>query len=171
MVESTTTERMEISELVKRAEFQILTIKQQTFVRAYVESGMTTGTYDALSAVQSAYEVAAKNAVILSYELLGNRRIKAVLNLHFGRTEFDSILTDLERALSKTLKKDAKAGSLSVATSKALEFYERHVKTSISPVAEPTSEKETESSVQKFPIGAVIVQDDKKYLVKAEEIL
>jgi hypothetical protein len=165
------TERMEISELVKRAEFQILTIKQQRFVRSYIESGASTGTYDALSAVQSAYQVAAKNAVILSYELLGNRKIKAVLNLHFGRTEFDSILTDLERALSKTLKRDAKTGSLSVATSKALEFYERHVKTPTSPVAEPTSEKETESSAQKFPIGAVIVQDDKKYLVKAEEIL
>jgi hypothetical protein len=165
-----TTERIDISELIKSAEFQILTRKQQAFVRAYVESGMTTGTYDPLSAVQSAYEVAAKNAVILSYELLGNRKIKAVLNLHFGRTEFDSILSDLERTLSKTLKKDAKAGSLSVATTKALEFYERHVKTPTSPVAEPTSEKETESSKHKFAIGEKFKQEGTTYRVDAVEI-
>jgi len=160
-------ERMELSELVTRAEFQILTPKQQTFVRSYIESGLSTGTYDALAATQAAYEVTSKNAVSMSYEVLGNKKIKAVLNLHFGRTQFDSILTDLEGVLSKTLKRDAKMGGLSVATSKALEFYERHVQ---KPATSPVAESETESSVQKFAIGSVIVQDDKKYLVKAEEL-
>ena len=133
-----TTERMEITELEKRAEFQILTLKQQAFVRAYIASGTSTGTYDSVAAVESAYEVAAKNAVILSYELLGNRKIKAVLNLHFNRSEFDSILLDLGRALSKTLKREGKAGSLSVATTKALELYERNLgsKTPTAPVVE-----------------------------------
>jgi hypothetical protein len=155
-------ERMEISELEKRAEFQILTPKQQNFVRLYIESGMSTGTYDALAAVQSAYEIAAKNAVNLSYELLGNRKIKAVLNLHFGRTEFDSILIDLGRALSKTLKRDAKTGILSVATSKALEFYERHVaaKTPGTAPIEPESpftEKE-------------VIRDGRRLLVRVRDL-
>jgi len=155
-------ERMELSELEKRAEFQILTPKQQNFVGSYIESGRRTGTYDALAAVQSAYQVAVKNAVIMSYELLGNRKITAVLNLHFGRTEFDSILTDLGRALSKTLKKDAKTGSLSVATSKALEFYERHVV----PKTPGTAPIESETPFTEKEV----IRDGKRLLVRITEL-
>jgi hypothetical protein len=83
------TSRIPLAELEARAEWQILTPKQQAFLRAYVQSGVTTGTYDALAAVRTAYPTVDKNAKIFSSEILANPKIDRILCLHFGWTEHD----------------------------------------------------------------------------------
>jgi len=116
------TQRMSLAELKSRAEWQILTDKQKFFVQSYIASGIDTGTYDAQFAVQSAYDTSGKTAVILSYELLANRKIKQVLDLHFGHTEMDSLLADLAKAIKQSLRKNG----LTDATTTAIKFFEKH---------------------------------------------
>jgi hypothetical protein len=80
---------MPVAELEVRSEWQILTPKQQAFLRAYIHSGVTTGTYDAEGAVRSAYPNVTTNARIFSYEILANPKIDCILGLHFGWTVQD----------------------------------------------------------------------------------
>lgn len=113
--------RMSLAELETRPEWQVLTAKQILFLKSYIQSGLDTGNYDAVFAVKSAYD-AAKNAEILSYELLANPKIRRVVDIHFGRTEMDSVRADLLRAIKKSLRKTG----LSDATVTAIKFYENH---------------------------------------------
>ena len=158
--------RMPLSEIVTTAEFQILTARQQQFVRHYVESVVNTGTYDAIAAVKAAYNATDKSAVVMAYELTGQRLIKKVLDLHFGRTEFDSVLTDLGQAIRKALRKDAKTGGLSIATTKALEFYERHSQKS--EKSQPTAEQEDTTAPERETESSFVgeIRRQKGYLFK-----
>jgi len=162
--------RMGITELMALEAFQVLTEKQRTFVVRYIASGTTTGTYDSLRAVHDAYGADVKNASVLSSQLLGQKKIKRVLDLHFGRTEpspYDSMMMELTKALRRSIKHDKKTGSLSTATMRAMDFFEAHEKQKAAAL-KPT---EPEDGVQRFAIGDVIVQDGKKYRVAAEEIV
>jgi len=163
-------DRMPLSEIVTRSEFQILTPKQQAFSARYIASGLSSGTYDAVGAVQTAYATSPANAVLLSYELLGNRKIKKVLDLHFGRTPLDAMLSDLEKAIRKSLRKDSKSGGLSIATVQALAFYERHTGQQIeaargaaTPIAEPEVHAEVAelSAPARFKVGDIAILDGK----------
>src|SRR5713101_5322500 len=138
------TQCMSLAELKSRAEWQILTDKQKFFVQSYIASGIDTGTYDAQFAVQSAYDTAGKTAVILSYELLANRKIQRVLDLHFGHTEMDSLLADLAKAIKQSLRK----GELTDATATAIKFFEKHTRRQI-PKSKPSSSKKSKKSKRK----------------------
>jgi hypothetical protein len=116
--------RMSLAEIATHTEWQALTTKERMFLSSYLQSGIDTGAYDAQFAAQSAYNTSDKNAVILSYELLAKRKIRRVLDLHFGRTETDSLQADLVKAISKSLRKDPTA-PLSETLRAAIKLYEK----------------------------------------------
>ncbi len=133
---------MLLAEMATHAEWQVLTAKQRMFLSSYIQSGIDTGVYDAPFAVQSAYNTSDKNAVILSYELLANRKVRRVLDLHFGRTETDSLQADLVKAISKSLRKDPTA-PLSETLRTAIKLYEK--KSGIE-ILEPKCPKQSKKS-------------------------
>lgn len=168
--------RLPLSEIIGLPEFQTITSSQRSFISRYISSGAVSGTYDPVSAVKSAYKVSEKNAAGLASRLLAHKKIQRILDLHFGRTaqtEMDTLLVALAKAIKISIRRDMKAGgTLSVATMKAMQFYESHVaeaKRAAVAVAEP-QEGETQDSVQKFAIGSVIEQEGKRYRVVATEI-
>lgn len=88
-------ERKSLEEIRETPEFKQLTQKQQLFLATYVSNG-----YDAVAATRTAYAVrSAENARVLSYAMLGNIRIIAVLNIHFGTTPTEELLAAIDRAI------------------------------------------------------------------------
>ena len=91
---------MPLEELEKTWEFQRLTSKQRLFVQTYCAAGMVDGKYDAVAAIQTAYPCKSiEVARVMSYSLMGNIKIVAVLNRHFGSDPVDSFLASLDRAV------------------------------------------------------------------------
>jgi hypothetical protein len=165
---ATNHERLDIAALMVMEEFQVLSERQRIFVIRYIASGTSTGVYDSLRAVHDAYGDV-KNEAVLSSQLLGQKKIKRVLDLHFGRTEpsqYDSMMAELTKALKKSLRTDRKTGSLSTATMRAMDFYQAHEQKKAAAVkpAEP------EDGVQRFAIGDIVRQDGKQYRIVAQEI-
>jgi hypothetical protein len=112
--------RMSVIEIMRTPEFQTLSEKQSIFVARYISGGFLTGRYDATDAAATAYRT--KNPVVLGAELIGQSKIKRVLDLHFRRSGLESILTDLRRAA----KKSAKRGITSE-TVRALAAFDKYV--------------------------------------------
>ena len=136
------TPRMPLAELATYVEWQALTIKQRMFLSSYIQCEIDTGHYDAQFAVQSAFNVADENSKILKYELLANPKIRRVLDLHFGRTEADSLLKDLSKLIAKSLRKDPTA-PLSETLRTAIKLYEK--KSGIE-ILEPKVQKQSKKS-------------------------
>ena len=87
--------------LITTPEFQALTAAQAGFVSKYVSRGVTKGVYDAVTAVQSAYHCKdRKTAAIQAYQLLRNRRIAKVIDLHFLRDA--ERVNDLQRLVHRS---------------------------------------------------------------------
>jgi hypothetical protein len=98
MVDKST--RMPLIELEKTQEYQRLTPKQQLFVATYCEGGLATGVYDPIAATRTAYECkSVEVARIMSYSLMQNIRIVAVLNRHFGTEPIEAFVVMLDRAI------------------------------------------------------------------------
>ena len=94
-------ERMTLAELEQTREYQRLTPKQRLFVATYCESGRADGRYDPVAAVKTAYECLKPNSArVMSYWLLSNIRIIAVLNLHFKAKPIDEFLVTIDRAIN-----------------------------------------------------------------------
>jgi hypothetical protein len=94
-------ERLSLEDVEKLQEFQKLTPKQRMFVSTYVASGLLNGNYDVVTATLTAYECKSPEvARIMSYTLMQNIRIIAVLNRHFGTTPVEAFLQTLERAIN-----------------------------------------------------------------------
>src|ERR1035437_7461723 len=93
--------RMPLAELRETQEFQILTQKQQLFCATYCDFGLSTGTYDAVEATLGAY--ACKNREIargVSYSLMQNVPMVAVLNRHFQMEPIEKFMVQLNRAIN-----------------------------------------------------------------------
>ena len=94
--------RVPLAKLQATRKWSLLSPKQALFCASYIESGLSTGTYDAKSAMRAAYNSSSdRNLTCLTYEVLENPRVKAVLNLHFGTSPLDSFLADLEKTIRK----------------------------------------------------------------------
>jgi hypothetical protein len=92
--------RMPVEELRLTPEFQRLTPKQQLFVATYCGGGAADGVYDAIHATRTAYACKSPEvARIMSYSLLQNIRIVAILNRHFNREPIEDFLVILDRAI------------------------------------------------------------------------
>lgn len=163
-------ERVRLADLIQRREFQCLTSKQQAFLSRYISSGLLTGCYDATAAVASVYRTTPKNAVVMSYEILGNRKIKAVMDLHFRRSELDSIMDDLGRAARLSIARDLKnGGSLTIATIKAIQLLKSHARQNpdagIDVLESETAPEPRPEAKIEYQIGQKITQDGVRYRV------
>ena len=93
--------RMPLSEIRLTPEYQKLTPKQQLFVAAYVDGGLLDGHYDPIAATRTAYECKTPEvARIMSYSLMANIRIVAVLNRHFQTEPIEEFMVMLDRAIN-----------------------------------------------------------------------
>src|ERR1035437_4659728 len=93
--------RLPLEELRLTSEFQTLTPKQQLFCATYCEGGLLNGVYDAVLAPHTAYACKSMEvARIMSYSMIGNIRIVAVLNLHFNTTPTEELLVQINRAIN-----------------------------------------------------------------------
>jgi hypothetical protein len=124
-----TPKRLRLADLLRLPEFATLTPKQQAFVALYVASGFLTDTYDATAAVQKVYRTKdEKSAGALGAELLGQRKIRTVLDAHFGRNALDALLTDLQKAVKRSLRRSNKKFIvLTPELARALEIFEQYV--------------------------------------------
>ena len=92
--------RLTLDEIRNTQEYSILTGKQQMYVETYCASGIDTGTYDPVLAAQTAYACRSReNARVMSYALMANIRIIAVLNRHFNREPIEEFLVQVDRAI------------------------------------------------------------------------
>jgi hypothetical protein len=92
--------RLSMKELAQTPEYQKLTNKQKLFVMTYCVAGLDTGEYDAVGATLTAYKCKTREiARIMSYSLMSNIRIIAVINLHFNATPTEEFMETLNRAI------------------------------------------------------------------------
>lgn len=105
--------RMTLEELQKTQEYQRLTQKQRLFVATYCAGGLVDGDYDSVAATRTAYQCKTLEvARIMSYALMQNIRIVAVLNLHFNATPTEEFLVILNRAINNKNLTMAQLGAL-----------------------------------------------------------
>lgn len=92
---------MTLEELEKTQEYQRLTPKQKLFISTYCAGGLVDGNYDSVAATQTAYQCRTPEvARIMSYSLMSNIRIIAVLNRHFKAEPIEEFLAMLDRAIN-----------------------------------------------------------------------
>jgi hypothetical protein len=127
--QSPSPKRVRIADLMRLPAFAELTDKQAAFVAVYVASGSLGGKYDATAAAQRVYQT--KNpasAAALGSELLGQAKIRRVLDAHFGRNALDAILADLQRAVKRSLRRgNKKYAMLTPELARALELFEAYI--------------------------------------------
>jgi len=104
-----TTKKVRLADLLRLPDFQTLTDKQQSWCALYCASGFLTGRYDAGDCATKIYKTKnAASAAALGAQLLGQRKIRTVLDLHFGRNALDGLLADLKRAVKRGLRRGNK---------------------------------------------------------------
>ena len=97
---SAVSKRLTLEQIKETQEYSILTGKQQLYVESYIQGGIDTGTYDSVSAALASYNCRSREvARIMSYALMANIRIVAVLNRHFNREPLEEFLIQLDRAI------------------------------------------------------------------------
>lgn len=98
-----------LDELKKTAEWQDCTPKQQFWLERFIESGDPT-----LATAETYKCSSARNCKILSYEIPQQVRVRAVLDLYYGRTNREAFLNKLQRQIE--------TGDLSIAQIEATKF-------------------------------------------------
>ena len=153
-----------LADIVKLPEFQAANKAQQVWIQTYQTSGETTGTYDALMATKVAYpSCSAQNLATRACHAQSHKRIKQILAIAFGRPEFESVLPELHRAIKRSIKADKESGGgLSIATTRAITFYENALRRS--------QGQHGDEGRPKFEIGERFEQDGKTFQVTAMEV-
>ena len=105
-------------------EYQTLSPVRRRFVVRYIEQGTATGVYDAVDSVKYAVGLHIKHIEIRAYQLLRNKAVRQVLDIHFRRSGLEPILSDLKRAARKSIKLGL---GLTPATEKALAAFEAYI--------------------------------------------
>jgi len=160
--------------LANSPQWAALTDSQKIWVIQFLATG------NALSATRSAYKTKSEaNNRVLSYELRKNPTIVAALDAATGkvtpvkseRLRLIEIEQRQRKKLIGTVEKQLKAAKEgSIAASKFSDQLER-LKLGIKAGPHVIDAPEAEAPlVQAFPIGSIIVQDGKRYEVKAQEI-
>jgi len=93
--------RMPLEELQQTQEYRALTGKQQAFVDTYVAGGLLNNHYDPIESVLMAYNCKTReSARTMSYAVVQNIRVIAVLNRHFNTAPVEEFLVLLDRAIN-----------------------------------------------------------------------
>jgi hypothetical protein len=165
MASSTTERRVSLAEIMSLPEFQSATEGQQLWLKVYLATGEGTGKYDALKATRIAFpKTSAKSLAARSCNIQSHKRVKQILAVAFGRPVMASILSGLDVAIRRSIKADMKnGGGLSVATTRAVQFYENQRRLELRKEA-------TNDDTQKFSIGEIFRQGGTLYRVDAIEI-
>jgi hypothetical protein len=91
---------MPLDELEKTSEYLRLTPKQRLFCATYCYGGVSDGVYDSVIATKTAYRCKSLEvARIMSYSLMQNIRVIAVLNRHFNAEPIEEFLVQVDRAI------------------------------------------------------------------------
>jgi hypothetical protein len=155
--------RVPLAEIRTTAAWGALTAKQAIFCERYIQSGADRGVYDVQVAMKAAYNTSSeRNLTCLTYEVLANRRVRDVLAIHFNQSARDLFLADLEKSIRR------EKGMTKIQAQKLYAKIAFGVEDSQRPAQSEADD--AVDSPQKFAIGSVIVQDHKKYIVKAEEL-
>ncbi len=105
--------RLTLAQVKDTQEYAALTGKQQLFIETYCAGGIDTGTYDPVMATLTAYKCKSKeNARVMSYSLMANIRIVAVLNRHFNREPIEEFVLQIDRAIQNKKLTVAQLGAL-----------------------------------------------------------
>lgn len=105
--------RLTLEQLKETLEYQQLTQKQRLFCATYIAGGLLDGNYDPVAATRTAYQARTPEiARIMSYSIMQNIRIVAVLNRHFGRTPTEAFMLILDRAIRNKKLTVAQLGAL-----------------------------------------------------------
>jgi hypothetical protein len=108
-----TSKRISLEELRTTPEYIRLTPKMKMFVDSYCGAGAIDGNFDPVAAVNQAYRCKSYEvARIMSYSILANIKIVAVLNRYFGTEPVDSFLENLDRAVRNKKLTLAQLGAL-----------------------------------------------------------
>jgi hypothetical protein len=92
--------RLTLAQVKDTQEYSVLTGKQQLFIETYIQTGIDTGKYEPIDATVTAYKCKSReNARVMSYALMANIKIIAVLNRHFNREPIEEFLTQIDRAI------------------------------------------------------------------------
>ena len=92
--------RLTLDEIQALAEFQRLTQKQRLWVLTYCGGGLLDGVYDPIAATRTAYAAKSEEvARVMSYPIMQNIRIIAVLNRHFNAEPLEDFLVQVDRAI------------------------------------------------------------------------
>jgi hypothetical protein len=93
--------KLSVDELRLTPEFQRLTPKQQLFCATYCGAGLLDGSYNSVVATNTAYRCKSMEvARIMSYSLMQNIRVIAVLNRHFNTEPIEDFLVQVDRAIN-----------------------------------------------------------------------
>jgi hypothetical protein len=105
--------RLTLAQIKDTQEYSILTGKQQLFCETYIQGGIDTGTYEPIDATMTAYKCKSReNARVMSYALMSNIRIIAVLNRHFNREPIEEFLIQIDRAIQNKKLRPAQLQAL-----------------------------------------------------------
>src|ERR1700675_4327097 len=92
--------RLTLDEVHALPEYQRLTQKQRLFCSTYVAGGLHDGNYDPIAATHTAYQCKSTEvARVMSYPLMQNIRIIAVLNRHFNAEPIEEFIVQVDRAI------------------------------------------------------------------------
>ena len=112
--------RMGLTTLMRTPEFADLTGSQKVFVARLISLGIASGKYNATSAADFAYKT--RFPASMGSQLLRQKKIRRVMDLHFGRSGLESILADLQAAAAKSKK----AGLLTRRVVRLLGVFEKY---------------------------------------------
>jgi hypothetical protein len=120
--------KVRLMDLMRMPVFWTLTPQQQAFVAVYVASGFS-GKYNAADAAARTYRTKdAKSAAALGAQLLGQRKIRTVLDRHFGIDALDALLADLQKAVKRGLRRgNKKFQVITPEVADALVIFERYI--------------------------------------------
>jgi hypothetical protein len=162
MVAKLSTRTLSLADLKPAFEYQCLTPRQRVFIDTLLTLGESSGTYDALLATRVAFPNARPSSIVVrASQVQSHPKVKRLLNIYFGRPEVDDdpFFDELKAAIRKSIRRD---GGLSVATLKAIQFYE--ARTGLKAVAsEPEPEQPatpTAAAPAKYFVGQRITETD-----------
>jgi hypothetical protein len=152
--------RLPLNRILLSPEFAQLSEKRRAWVARLIATETVTGNFDPVAATKAVFTNANPRTVAtMSYALVADRKIQRVLSLFWQQKRDpleDEILPQLATVIAKALRADKKRGRISVATVKALAFYDKHSGKTSTPQSE--APQIGESQAPTFRVGDLVEQ-------------